>query len=224
MSEEIKNDDSVGETPEYDLTFKIIVLGDSGVGKSCLTIKATQDRFEAIYSPTIGFEFLTYTVQVGDKVIKLQIWDTCGQEVYRSLISSFYRNSSLAILVYSIDDLNSFSNLESWLNELKSQGNVDMNIFLVGNKADLEESRKVTKDEGQTFAEENGIKYFFETSAKTGLNAKEVFTEAAKLLHEQHLKFKDMPSRPESMENLNIAMNNQENANNSERRTKKCCF
>ena len=133
MSEEIKNDESVGEAPAYDLTFKIIVLGDSGVGKSCLTLKATQDRFESIYSPTIGFEFLTYTVQIGDKIIKLQIWDTCGQEVYRSLISSFYRNSSLAILVYSIDDENSFSNLESWLNELKSQGNVDMNIFLVGN-------------------------------------------------------------------------------------------
>ena len=223
MSEEIKNDDSVGETPEYDLTFKIIVLGDSGVGKSCLTIKATQDRFEAIYSPTIGFEFLTYTVQVGDKVIKLQIWDTCGQEVYRSLISSFYRNSSLAILVYSIENKESFSNLELWLNELKSQGNIDMTIFLVGNKADLQEERKVSIDEGQKFSDENGIKYFFETSAKTGLNAKKVFTEAAKILYDHHLKIKDLASRPESIETLNLDRNNQDNSDNNRRKKNKCC-
>ena len=189
-----------------------------------MTLKATRNQFDAIYSPTIGFEFLTFTVKVGEKRIKLQIWDTCGQEVYRSLISSFYRNSSLAVLVYSIDSENSFSNLESWLNELKSQGNIDMNIFLVGNKSDLEEKREVSTDEGRQFSDEHGIKYFFETSAKTGFNAKEVFIEAAKLLNEQHLKFKDVASRPESMENLNIAMSNQENMNDDAKRKKKCCF
>lgn len=88
---------------QYDLSFKIIVIGDSGVGKSCLTTKATKNYFEDFYSPTIGFEFFTFISKINDKIIKLQIWDTCGQEIYRSLISSFYRNSSLAIIVYAIN-------------------------------------------------------------------------------------------------------------------------
>lgn len=87
----------------YDLSFKLIVIGDSGVGKSCLTLKGTKGLFENHYNATVGFEFFAFNVKVNDKVIKLQIWDTCGQEIYRSLITNFYRNSSLAIMVYAID-------------------------------------------------------------------------------------------------------------------------
>ena len=87
------------EFTEYDSSFKIIVVGDSGVGKSCLTMRGTKNHFEESYSPTVGFEFFTFNIRVKDKNIKLQIWDTCGQEAYRSLITSFYRNSSLAIIV-----------------------------------------------------------------------------------------------------------------------------
>jgi small GTP-binding protein len=88
---------------EYDLTFKLIVVGDSGVGKSCLSIRATKNLFESNYSATVGFEFFSIFVKVNGKILKLQIWDTCGQEIYRSLISNFYRNCSLALMVYSID-------------------------------------------------------------------------------------------------------------------------
>lgn len=91
------------DTAKYDLSFKLIVIGDSGVGKSCLTMKGTKDLFENHYSATVGFEFFTFNVRLDELIVKLQIWDTCGQEIYRSLISNFYRNSSLAILVYSID-------------------------------------------------------------------------------------------------------------------------
>ena len=126
------------EPREYDLNFKIIIIGDSGVGKSCLSLRATKNVFETIYSPTIGFEFMTFFIKVNNNPIKLQIWDTCGQEVYRSLISSFYNNSSLAILVYAINNEESFNNLEFWINELRTKGNPDINIFLIGNKADLE--------------------------------------------------------------------------------------
>ncbi len=87
----------------YDFNFKLIVIGDSGVGKSCLSIKATKNLFENNYNTTVGFEFFTFNIKINDKVVKLQIWDTCGQEIYRSLITNFYRNSSLAIVVYSID-------------------------------------------------------------------------------------------------------------------------
>ena len=90
--------------PNYDLSFKIIVIGNSGVGKSCLAVQATKNLFENNYLATVGFEFFAFNIRIDGKVVKLQIWDTCGQEIYRSLISSFYKNSSLAIIVYAIDE------------------------------------------------------------------------------------------------------------------------
>ena len=175
--------------PQYDLSFKLIFIGDSSVGKSCLTTKAVKNNFEEYYQATVGFEFLTFNMKVNDKVIKLQIWDTCGQEIYKSLISNFYRNSSLAVLVYAIDNKESFTHVENWLNDLKSQANEDVRIFLVGNKADLEEDRKVSKEEGEKYKLDQHLDLFMETSAKTGQNARNVLIEAAKILYNDYLKF-----------------------------------
>ena len=175
--------------PQYDLSFKLIFIGDSSVGKSCLTTKAVKNNFEEYYQATVGFEFLTFNMKVNDKVIKLQIWDTCGQEIYKSLISNFYRNSSLAVLVYAIDNKESFTHVENWLNDLKSQANEDVRIFLVGNKSDLEEERKVTKEEGEKYKLDQHLDLFMETSAKTGQNARNVLIEAAKILYNDYLKF-----------------------------------
>ena len=175
--------------PQYDLSFKLIFIGDSSVGKSCLTAKAVKNNFEEYYQATVGFEFLTFNMKVNDKVIKLQIWDTCGQEIYKSLISNFYRNSSLAVLVYAIDNKESFNHVENWLNDLKSQANPDVRVFLVGNKADLEEDRKVPKEEGEKYKEDQHLDLFMEASAKTGHNAKNVLIEAAKILYKDYLKF-----------------------------------
>ena len=174
------------ESPSFDLSFKIIIVGDSGVGKSCLSIKASRNYFEDFYSPTVGFEFLTFNVKIEDQNIKLQIWDTCGQEVYRSLISSFYRSASLAIIVYSIDNEESFNNIEKWLNDIKTQSSPDVKIFLIGNKADLDDKRKITREQGEKFSNEHKISFFTETSAKTGLNVQNVFIQAAKELFIQH--------------------------------------
>ena len=180
---------------QYDLSFKMIVIGDAGVGKSCLTTKAAKGIFDEAYSATVGFEFLTFNLRIDGKVVKLQIWDTCGQEIYRSLISSFYRNASLAMMVYSIDSKESFIHIETWLKEVKLQSNPDIKIFLIGNKADLEDKREVKLDEAKQFKNENDIHYFSEASAKTGLNAQEVFIEAAKLLYKEHLKYKARANR-----------------------------
>ena len=106
--------------PSYDLSFKIIIIGDSGVGKSSLIQRASKDNFSENYQATIGFEFCTFNTKINDKIIRCQVWDTCGQEIYRSLISSFYKSSVLSILVYSINDKNSFFNLNSWINDLKN--------------------------------------------------------------------------------------------------------
>ena len=218
------------EITDFDLNFKIIIIGDSGVGKSCLSLRATKNVFENLYSPTIGFEFMTFFIKVDNKAIKLQIWDTCGQEIYRSLISSFYNSSSLAIVVYSIDNEDSFNNLDFWLNEIRSKANPEIGIILIGNKADLDNKRKVTKETAQEYCDNNQIKVFMETSAKTGDNAQNIFIEAAKMLYEQHMKILDRPSRPESLTSLVSRESNQSTNLNimtsdpeEKPRKKRCC-
>ena len=175
---------------QYDISFKVIVIGDSGVGKSCLTTQAVRNNFEEFYTATVGFEFLTFNMRINNNVLKLQIWDTCGQEVYKSLISNFYRNSSLALILYAINNRDSFQHAETWLNDLKNQANPNVKVFLVGNKSDLENERVISKEEGERFKEEKKLDRFFETSAKTGENARSALLEAAKLLYKEYLKAK----------------------------------
>ena len=163
---------------QFDLSFKIIVIGDSGVGKSCLTNRATINIFEDAYTATVGFEFLNFNIKIDGKIIKLQIWDTCGQELYRSLITNFYRNASLAIIVYAINSRDSFENIEMWLRELRTHSNPDAKVFLIGNKVDLDNERVITKEQGETFYKTNKLNLFIESSAKTGFNAKRVFIKA----------------------------------------------
>ena len=218
------------EFPTFDLSFKIIIIGDQGVGKSCLSIKASRNYFEDFYSPTVGFEFVSFNVRIEDKNIKLRIWDTCGQEVYRSLISSFYRSASLAIMVYSIDNDDSFNNIEKWLNDVKTQSNPNIKIFLIGNKADLEDKRKVSREAGEKFLKDHKLTYFIETSAKTGFNVQNVFIQAAKELYLSHEEIKNRVTRPGSL--MNLPVNNEtsnvlklETEDEEIKKKKKfCCF
>ena len=173
----------------FDLSFKLIVIGDSGVGKSCLTNNAVKNIFDDSYNATVGFEFFTFNVKINDKIVKLQIWDTCGQELYRSLITNFYRNSSLAVMVYSINSKESFENIEMWLRELRTHSNPDAKVFLIGNKIDLENERQITKEQGEQFAKDNKINGFMEASAKTGVNAQKIFIQAATTLYEDYIKY-----------------------------------
>ena len=230
MSDQLKCQVLSDDFPSFDLSFKIIIVGDSGVGKSCLSIKASRNYFEDFYSPTVGFEFLTFNVKVEDQNIKLQIWDTCGQEVYRSLISSFYRSASLAIIVYSIDSEESFINIEKWLNDIKTQSNPDIKIFLLGNKADLEDKRQVSKESGEKFFKDHKLSFFRETSAKTGFNIQNVFIEVAKELYKQHNEIKNRVSRPGSLATItytpeiptnNVSLETEEKEEVV--RKKKCC-
>ena len=173
---------------QYDISFKLIAIGDSSVGKSCLTTQAVRNNFMEFYQATVGFEFLTFNLRMNSNVVKLQIWDTCGQEVYKSLISNFYRNCTLALIVYAINNRTSFEHVENWLNDLKNQSNPNVRVFLVGNKSDLEQERQVSKEEAEKFKEEKKLDVFMETSAKTGENARNVLLEAAKILYKDYLK------------------------------------
>lgn len=170
----------------FDISFKLIVIGDSGVGKSSLTNNAVKNVFEESYNATVGFEFFTFNVRMCGKVIKLQIWDTCGQELYRSLITNFYRNSSLAVIVYAINSKETFENIEMWLRELRTHSSPDIKIYLIGNKADLEKEREVTKESAEEYCKLNKIPIFMEASAKTGLNAQNIFLKAAEMLYDDY--------------------------------------
>ena len=212
-----------GETAKYDFSYKMIVIGDAGVGKSCLTNRAAKNKYTSDYSPTVGFEFLTFTTNIDDKVIKLQIWDTCGQEVYRSLITNFYRNASLAMLVYAINSRESFLHINQWLKEVRIQSHPDVKIILIGNKKDLENERNVTVEEAEKFKEENQILYFEETSAKTGINAKEVFTEAAKILLKEHNNYRIRPKTETIADEIEKDIIPQKLENNTKKRNFGCC-
>ena len=152
---------------------------------------AVKNVFEEDYNATVGFEFFTFNVNILEKIIKLQIWDTCGQELYRSLITNFYRNSSLAIMVYSINDRKTFENIEMWLRDLRTLSNPDVKVFLIGNKIDLEKEREVSKEEGENFCKDNNLNLFMEASAKTGINTQSIFLKAAEILLDDYIKYEN---------------------------------
>ena len=219
------------EYQNHDLSFKVIVIGNSGVGKSCLAIKATKNIFEHNYFATVGFEFFSFNVRFNnDKVIKLQIWDTCGQDIYRSLISNFYRNSMLAIIVYAIDDQKSFDEIDSWLKDLKEHSSPEIKVILIGNKCDLENFRKVPKEKGEQLKEDYGLEMFFETSAKLGTNIEELFVKAAKMLYEEYLKLESKNKKKEINKGVKLNENksnnkddNEEQKDKKDKKEKGCC-
>ena len=186
---------------KYDLNFKIILIGNIGVGKSCLSLKATKGIFLEEYISTIGFEFYCFNVKVNEKIIKLQIWDTCGQEAYRSLIKNFYRNASLAIVVYSVEDLQSFNDIDIWLKQVKTYGTSSCKIFLIGNKIDTE-NRKVSTEMGIKCKNDFFFDCFMETSAKDGINTKELFINCATILYEENQSLIESFNNKENKDNI----------------------
>ena len=177
----------------YNLSLKMLLIGDDNVGKSALITKICNNNFLEKYIPTIGFEFFTLYFKIlsdNDKpVLRCQIWDCCGQELYRSLITDFYRNVSVCLLVYDVTDKKSFNDIDGWLKEAKEKNPKGIEHFvLIGNKIDLNGNRKVTKEEGEKFAEENGMK-FVEVSAKTGDGIEKLENILAKISYEEIKKY-----------------------------------
>jgi len=165
----------------YAYLFKYIIIGDTGVGKSCLLLQFTDKRFRTDHDLTIGVEFGARLITIENKQIKLQIWDTAGQESFRSITRSYYRGASGALMVYDISRRDTFNHLTRWLEEARANANANLAIMLIGNKADLER-REVSFEEGNQFARDNGL-IFRETSAKTSLNVEEAFIQTAKQIY-----------------------------------------
>ncbi|KAK8792038.1 hypothetical protein WA158_005415 [Blastocystis sp. Blastoise] len=166
----------------YSYLFKYIVIGDTGVGKSCLLLQFTDKRFQPVHDLTIGVEFGARMITVDNKPIKLQIWDTAGQESFRSITRSYYRGAAGALLVYDITRRETFSQLTKWLTEAREHGSANMIIMLIGNKVDLSHRRVVSYEEGAAFAAEHGL-VFLETSAKTATNVEEAFIKTAENIY-----------------------------------------
>ncbi|KAM3138547.1 hypothetical protein pb186bvf_009299 [Paramecium bursaria] len=162
----------------YDYLFKYIIIGDTGVGKSCLLSQFLDKRFRQKHEVTIGVEFGAKLINIDDINVKLQIWDTAGQESFKSITRSYYRSAAGAVVVYDVTRRDTFNHVQDWLNEARQNGNPTMTIILVGNKADMESMRQVTLEEGKRMSQELNLS-FLEVSAKTGHQVDDIFAMSA---------------------------------------------
>ncbi|CAK7334948.1 unnamed protein product [Dovyalis caffra] len=182
----------MARTGNKNIQAKLVLLGDMGTGKTSMVLRFTKGQFFDFQESTIGAAFFTQVLSLNEATIKFDIWDTAGQERYHSLAPMYYRGAAAAVVVYDITSMDSFERAKKWVIELQRQGNPNLIMFLVGNKVDLEEKRKVGNEEAEQYAKENGL-VFLETSAKTAQNVNELFYEIAKRLT------KKVPSRPTGM-------------------------
>ena len=182
---------------EYDFIFKVLLLGNSDVGKSSLILRYVDQVWSDTFVPTIGVDFKVKTLEIDNKQIKMQIWDTAGQERFRNVISSYFRGSHGIFLIYDITNRDSFKNLENWLIEIEKNASQNVLKILIGNKSDLVDDREIKTEEGQAFANRNGMK-FMETSAKMNTNVNEAFETLAKLMMEFNNEKKTLPTKNET--------------------------
>ena len=166
---------------KYDFLFKILLVGNSSVGKSSLFLRFVDDIWNETFVPTIGVDFKIKTIEVEKKNVKLQIWDTAGEERFRTIISSYYKGAHGILLMFDVTDYDSFESLENWLIEIEKNANKNVIKLLIGNKIDLEENRKVSYNQAKDFADSNGIQYI-ETSVKLNTNVNQAFWEIGKEL------------------------------------------
>jgi Ras-related protein Rab-8A len=181
------------------MLIKLLLIGDSGVGKSCLLLRFSDDQFTQSFITTIGIDFKIKTIELDGKRIKLQIWDTAGQERFRTITTAYYRGAMGILLIYDVTDEKTYGNIRNWIRQIEQHAAPQVTKVLIGNKADMTQDKKVEQSRGQALADEYHIK-FFEASAKTNLNVQEAFTSIAadikKMIDEKERNGTGRPSQP----------------------------
>jgi len=182
--------------PEYDYLFKLLLIGDSGVGKSCLLLRFADDTYSESYISTIGVDFKIRTIEHDGKTIKLQIWDTAGQERFRTITSSYYRGAHGIIVVYDVTDSDTFDNVKQWLQEIERYASENVKKLLVGNKSDLTQKKQVDHSTAKEYAKQLDIP-FLETSAKANTNVEQAFiTMASEIKNSMPVNSGPSPGQP----------------------------
>lgn len=177
----------------YDYLVKLLLIGDSGVGKSSLLLRFADDEFTVSFITTIGIDFKIKTVQIDGKRVKLQIWDTAGQERFRTITTAYYRGAMGVVLVYDVTDEQSFLNIRTWMKNIEEHASATVQKVLVGNKCDMKGEKVVDTLQGQTLADEYGVA-FYESSAKSNINVESVFiTLASKIVKLSNAAHKHLP-------------------------------
>lgn len=191
----------------FDSILKLLLVGDSGVGKSCLLLRFVEDKFNPSFITTIGIDFRIRTIELDGKRIKLQLWDTAGQERFRTITTAYYRGATGIVMVYDVTDRRTFDNIKTWFQTVHQHANDDTKLVLVGNKCDEEELRDVSREEGEALAKELGI-LFFEASAKTNENVDDLFFKLAASILKDNANYNN---NGESGVNVNAQSTNKSN-------------
>ena len=189
------------EDENYDFIFKVLLLGNSDVGKSSLLLRYVDSVWNDAFVPTIGVDFKVKTLTINEKKVKMQIWDTAGQERFRTVVSTYFRGAHGILLLYDVTNRDSFKNLESWLIEIEKNAKEKVLKILIGNKCDLTDDREIQSDEGKAFALRNGME-FMETSAKMNTNVSEAFETLGKLMIEFNSKSNTTSQKNNQNKNL----------------------
>ena len=214
---------------DFNYLLKYIIIGDSAVGKSNILTQYVYEKFSEEFQSTLGVEFDAKNAVIDNKIYRIQIWDTAGAESFRSITRAYYKNSVCAFIVYDITKRETFENVQVWLDDIKNQCPQTVLLVLVGNKLDLENERQISYEEGESFAQKNNM-YFFETSAKTGVNIENLFLKSVETINERIQEdFYDLSTGNcgikigNEVNSDNIVLN-KENVTKSDNNGGKCCY
>ena len=214
---------------DFNYLLKYIIIGDSAVGKSNILTQYVYEKFSEEFQSTLGVEFAAKNAVIDNKIYRIQIWDTAGAENFRSITRAYYKNTVCAFIVYDITKRETFENVQVWLDDIKNQCPQTVLLVLVGNKLDLENERQISYEEGESFAQKNNM-YFFETSAKTGVNIENLFLKSVETINERIQEdFYDLSTGNcgikigNEVNSDNIVLN-KENVTKSDNNGGKCCY
>ena len=210
------------EKTSYDLIFKIVLIGDSSVGKTNIFSRYLNDEFDPESKSTVGVEFGTKNFKIENNIVKVQIWDTAGQERYRSITNAYYKGAKGCLLVYDITNKTSFDDLDKWISDLKSNGDDKVSIILAGNKSDLDSQRAITLEEGKQKAEFHKMA-FMETSALNGNNIEKAFTELISDIFKNHHSLSDKKDNIKLEQAINLENIDDKDEEKEESVKKGCC-